>query len=341
MASEHSSTRAVILAGTPDLHLPGFSCRARRLSHGCLVQEVDYGDDPSHDDRWVAEKSAPYGGVGSVWWQQNMLRRLTRRGQPVWPMLRREIHVRLFAERGSAAWAVYRSLDHGMRHPECCAWLAVNTDGDRFFFRQYYRTDATVPANAAEILRLTPHDEEVQATVADPSIWQRDALTGELWADAYAKAGLPLSAADNSRVGYDRMTSGFISAIARFAIWRRDLNILQEALAAPVMDQSLAMKLAQEPAIWFDPACAGENPSLYEQCLNFRWKPQVGDPAFKAPSADFVDVDDEGPDVVRYAVQTPSVRWQPASKPKPSVDILKRIIESDKRREAKSAGPWS
>jgi hypothetical protein len=324
----------ISIAGEAEGKLPGFHYPTMRLRNGFSVQAVYWFDDPEHDDAWADTKALAYGGRQSPGWRREMEIELVRGGQPIWPMLCREVHVRddiPFAALLTDAWTLYRSLDAGLRHDTCCAWVAINKDGDRYFYRQYYKNERTIALNAKAILQLTEPSERIAATVADPSIWQREPTALRLVADLYAQAGLPLVHADNSRAGYDTLTAGFYSALARWSIGN-NYNLhprLPEGLKPPDLE-----KLASVPAIWFHPTVADGPKSLYEQTANLRWKEIRGDPLKHAPSEDFEDVDDEGPDVVRYACQTPLVRWRSAvGTPMGLRDILARAWRRQERRE--------
>ena len=298
--------------GGVELEDVGLTYRPRRLSTGMVVVPVHYGDDPAKDADWVAAQSARYGGQQSHWWRQNMELELIRGGSPVWPMLRSDVHVRTIppSDYLSASWSVYRALDHGVRHPTCCAWGAVHKNGDVYFFRQYYQTDAPIELNTKRIVEMSP--EWVEATVADPAIWTRSPVDLEEYATHYMRAGLEgMTRADNARVGYDTLTTMFLSSLARWCIGRRDLDTLRDVLHAPDLKEGDAHRMAGQPAIWFSPECAAGEMSLYQQCANLRYRPDVGDPQVNAPSQKYVDVDDEGPDVVRYMCQSPQVRWCP------------------------------
>lgn len=313
---------------------PGVRYPVRQLSSGVVVQRVDWRDDPDNDEVWADAMAAKHGGRQSIHWLKNYEGILTRGGEAVWPMLSREIHVRIFplVELKSTDWTIYRGLDHGMRHPECCAWAAVNRNGDMVLFRQYYRENFTIPMNAKEILAVTPPGETVRLTVADPSIWQRDAQTGEVWADVYAKNGLSLVPADHSRLGYEKVTMGFLATLARWAIFRNNIDLLRDALKCPTITFGDAERMAAQPAIWFTPETANGPRSLYEECANFRWKPVTGDAMTKAPPEDFQDVDDEGPDVVRYLAATSVVKHTKAL-PVTAESVLTKFLHAGKPEE--------
>ena len=323
------------IGGVVDKSLPQLTNPTRRLSNGFAVLELAWQDDPEKTEDWADEQAAVYGGRQSVWWQQNMERVITRGGQPVWPMLDREVHIRLFseAERKGGRWAVWRSLDHGVRHPTCCAWVAVSQDEygqeSYIFFRQYYRTEATVAENVRSILDLTQPGEHVFGTVADPSIWQRDPRSLETWSEVYGKEGLPLIPADNALdVGVERVTAGLVATLARWAIFKDDMTRLRTTLKAPNLSMGMAERLAQGPAVYFTPEVAQGRMSLFEQCRNWRYVDWGSARVDKALPQRYIDLDDEGPDVVRYAMQTRAVRHANRPLPAKHVDILDRIIKS-------------
>jgi len=321
------------IGGVVDKALPPFVHPVRRLSNGFAVMELSWQDDEEKTQDWADEQAAVYGGRQSPWWQQNMERVVTRGGQAVWPMLDRQVHIRPFTavERASGKWAVWRSLDHGVRHPTCCAWVAVAEDEygqrDYIFFRQYYQTDATVRMNARAILERTPPDEHVFGTVADPSLWQRDPRSLEVWAEVYGKEGLPLVPADNALdVGVEKVTEGLVASLARWAIFKNDLAYLRAALKAPNLSRGWAERLASGPAVWFTPETAAGRMSLFEQCRNWRFLDWTGKSLDRAPPQQYIDLEDEGPDVVRYAMQTGCVRFSRQPVPQRPMDALDRII---------------
>ena len=321
------------IAGEVVAYLPGLSNPLRVNAYGFAVQAVDYRDDPAHDDAWVDREAAKYGGRGSVWWRQNYEMELVRGGQPVWPMLSRDVHLRTItrAELLSASWSIYRGLDHGIRHPTCCAWAAINQMGDLYVYRQYYETDRTIAHNVKAILQVTPGDEYVHGNVADPSLWSRSAETLEPWAEVYRKQGLMLLKADNAARGYENLTSRFVASIAKWAVWNGDLDRLRSALSAPTLTLGDADRLARQPAIWFSPEVAQGPRSLYEECVNFRWRVQTGDPTQRAAPSAYVDVDDEGPDVTRYLAQSGDiVRWRSQPAARDTGDLLMKVLTHDR-----------
>ena len=320
------------IGGTIEKALPQLTHPTRRLSNGFAVLELAWQDDPAKTEEWADGEAAVYGGRQSAWWGQNMERVITRGGQPVWPMLSSEHHIRPFsrAERESGSWAVWRSLDHGLRHPTCCAWVAVHEDENGLesyvFFRQYYAVDKTLEMNARQIQAETPPEECVFGTIADPSMWQRNPESLTRYADVYSAAGLMLLQADNSlELGVERVTAGLVATLARTAIWKSDLDVLRVPLKAPNLTMGMAERLAMGPAIWFTPETASGKQSLFEQCRNWRYRDHATERADSAPPEKYIDKDDEGPDVVRYAVQTKTVQYAKRPAPERKVDLFTRI----------------
>jgi len=323
------------IGGVIDETLPQLRNPTRRLSTGFVALEIAWQDDPEKTEAWADEEAAPYGGRQAAWWLQNMERVVTRGGQPVWPMLSADIHIRPFsrAERESGSWAVWRILDHGVRHATCCAWVAVHQDEhgseSYVFFRQYYRTDTPLEMNARNIMAESPPDEHVFGTVADPSMWQRNPKDLERFADVYAKVGLPLVQADHAlEVGVERVTAGLVATIARLAVWKQDLDILRGPLRAPSLTMGMAERLATGPAVWFTPETSSGRQSLFEQCRNWRYRDWATERLNAAAPEKYIDLDDEGPDVVRYALQSKVVQFAKQPAPKRTKDMLTRIIEA-------------
>ena len=314
--------------------LPAMRAPLKRLKNGMVVQWVDWRDDPAHDEAWAASMGLKHGGIKSTWWLQNYEGVLTRGGDPVWPYLSREVHIKPMPPtvRNDSDWTLYRSLDQGFRHPECCAWAAVNKHGDCWFYRQYYATGKPVGLNAKAILELTPPGEQIRNTAADPSVWKHDPVTGQVMADVYLAAGLSIVPANNNETTYERLSAGFLSALARVAIFRDDLKMVEEALKTPGVTLGDVRRLAMEPAIWFDPSCAQGEISLYEQCSNFRWLKQTGDATQRAAPEKYQDVADEGVDVVRYLSSTPGFCWLPPAQAD-TTSLIERVLQRNRKSQ--------
>jgi hypothetical protein len=102
-----------------------------------------------------------------------------------------------------AHWPKWRAVDWGYVKPFCCLWLTRDPDSDRIYvYRELYLTKLTDRQQAKMIRDMTPVDENIIMTYADPSMWEtknREDITYST-ADEYAAAGVILSRADNHRI---------------------------------------------------------------------------------------------------------------------------------------------
>ena len=112
-----------------------------------------------------------------------------------------------------AHWKRYRSMDWGYNDPCAVLWGAMSPDGHLYIYRERYQNQTL----ASEMARLIKEDsglEKICYTVASPDMWQKrgtiiktaGGFAGECVADAFIKGGVPVIAADNSRVvGWNRV----------------------------------------------------------------------------------------------------------------------------------------
>lgn len=88
---------------------------------------------------------------------------------------------------------LYRFLDHGDTSPTCCLWMAVDRDGNLFWYREYYQPNALVSTHRQNIAALS-EGESYEWNQADPSIFAKikskisDTQVSARWsvADEYA-----------------------------------------------------------------------------------------------------------------------------------------------------------
>lgn len=283
----------------------------RMLSTGFAYRQVHYSDDPERDYAWAKDKSIEYGGMSSPRWQREMeINWRTYIGDRVWPMLSRQYHNRrVYLDK---EWALYRVIDHGVRHPTCCLWIAVNRSGDRHVYREYYMTDVPVSVNCQNIIRMTGN-EQIIGTYIDPSTRQRvNRITGDGDADRqgmsklidiYSECGLYCEKADNSAAGYDKVTNALMSRLARVALYE---DSFPAYLSQMDLNKDQLLSLSSSPALTFDvEAC----PRSFNEVENLRWRELTGDVTQRASSEKTVDVDDEGADCVRYSF-TDGIFWR-------------------------------
>lgn len=114
----------------------------------------------------------------------------------------RERHVRP-PRRIPAHWPKWRAVDWGFRKPWCCLWGALDPDTGRMVvYREAYEAELTDRAQARKIKALTPAEERIRYTLADPSMWTKKNREDTTFstADEYAAEGVRLLEADNDRL---------------------------------------------------------------------------------------------------------------------------------------------
>ncbi len=104
--------------------------------------------------------------------------------------------------------------------------------------------------------------------------------------------------ADNSFAGYDSVVNGLLSTLARYALRTGEMP---PYLGKMMPTQDSLLMLAAKPSLTFD---LRFTPKAFEQCYNHRWQTTKGDLTQKGDKEKPVDRDDDGPDCVRYAVQS-------------------------------------
>lgn len=129
-------------------------------------------------------------------------------------------------------WMRFRSLDWGYAKPSSVGWWAVVSDdyqvrpglwaprGALIRYRELYTASApnvgrrlTAEQLAAEIKAMTPKDEAISYTAADPAIFAEDG--GPAISERLALAGVHCVRADNSRVGKSGAMGGWDQMRAR------------------------------------------------------------------------------------------------------------------------------
>lgn len=307
--------------------------QVRRLDTNYCHVRIHYSADPEKGADWVKRRSARYGGIETPKWRREQeIDYSAVQGQPVYPMLA-SLHV---AIRSIVDMAIYRIIDHGIRHPMVCLWMGVSPNGDRHVFREYYRSGATIAVNCAEVVRLTK--ENVVDTIFDPATHQRIPLSStdkapvsslSLYKDALKISG---SLADNSKAGYDTVRNSLLSTLARKAMSDGDVgehsHFAKEYFVKFSLTNVEFLEMSIHPALTFDPSCI----RVFREMRNLRFKEISGDPTEKAKPEEIMDFEDDGPDCVRYGVQT-KLRWM---KPKTSPQPGSYLYEIQQRQEIRS-----
>lgn len=270
--------------------------KERRLDTGFYHIRVGFSALPLKDDEWAYKAALEYHGFDNpIWMREQGINYKALRGQRIWPMLSKEHNARV----DISDWTLFRVIDQGIRHPTVCLWVAVNAQGDRHIYREYYATNRTIALNCRAILSLTPENEKIMVNYIDPSTRKRNEQTLKTLIQVYEENDLYCYPADNSFAGYDAVANAAEATLARRALrsgqmpkYLTDLHLSQEQL----------LILAAKPALTFDLRFASRS---FEECCNLRWQETKGDETQKAPKEKPIDREDDGPDCVRYAIQSP------------------------------------
>ena len=105
-------------------------------------------------------------------------------------------------------WVKFRGIDWGYTAPFACVWVAKDPASGRIYlYREIVKTKMMDRWQAKNIRDLTPPQETIAATYADPSMWtpknQKDTdITSS--ADEYAREGVWLQKGDNNRLSGKR-----------------------------------------------------------------------------------------------------------------------------------------
>lgn len=129
------------------------------------------------------------------------------------PGWRRDVHV-VQPFQLPEWWPKWRCVDWGFAAPFCCLWLARDVDRDRVFvYREAYASGLTDVQQAQLIRQLTPIEEQITITYADPSMWAVKAVEHVVRssADVYMEHGVWLQKGDNDRISGKRKVDGLLT----------------------------------------------------------------------------------------------------------------------------------
>lgn len=106
-------------------------------------------------------------------------------------------------------WKRFRAMDWGYRDPCCVLWFAVAPDGRVYVYDELYVTK-TIASKVAHMVKEKSRRCKISYTAASPDAWAKrgatDGIEGVSVEQVFAKNGVPLQKADNSRiVGWQRV----------------------------------------------------------------------------------------------------------------------------------------
>lgn len=96
------------------------------------------------------------------------------------------------------SWRKYRTVDYGLDRL-ACLWIAVSPDSTSYVYREFCESNLTISQAADEILKRTPQDEDIYATLAPPDLWSRSQETGRSKAAIFSEFGINLTKTANDR----------------------------------------------------------------------------------------------------------------------------------------------
>lgn len=95
-------------------------------------------------------------------------------------------------------WLWIQGLDHGFNNPTAVYWIAVNNRGYCIVFREHYQRDWTIDKHARRIIEIERTiGRQPDLRVADPSIKNRNPITGTSVHEEYLKHGLAFTLGNN------------------------------------------------------------------------------------------------------------------------------------------------
>lgn len=96
-------------------------------------------------------------------------------------------------------WRRFRGLDYGYAAPFACEWFAIDPEGLVYVYRENYRDRLTAKEQAILVRGSESPGEQIDYTVADPSVWSKQG-SGDSIAQQYRRAGLLCRKAKNARI---------------------------------------------------------------------------------------------------------------------------------------------
>lgn len=278
-------------------HYSAMSLETRKCRSGFLAVRVHYSVDPEH---WTPKRVATIRAAmpGWRWLKEYEIDFAARGGMKVYDAFDPLVHVCPRAVQ-PAECLKYKVIDHGRRNPAACLWWAETQHaGPRtvFFYREYYRPDATIAEHCEGIKRLEDK-RETRLTLIDPATHRRQDNSLATIADEYARYGIATFPADNNlETGIETVTFALLAALARWSMANGRVHpfLADRAIAAEQLPA-----LASKTAVYFHPSMVNTIREMTQ--LSWRDSASPDEPLCEriAPG------DDHCADCVRYALRRP------------------------------------
>lgn len=173
-------------------------------------------------------------------------------------------------------WPRFRAIDHGIYHPTCCLWGAMDPSGNLFIYDQYYQRNKLISENCTEIVRKSGNDI-FEWTVIDPNTDRRDATTGTSYMDEYRRNGVQCIKGQNA----------ILDGISR---------VKELMYVDPDHDHPLTLR-PNAPRLYVFPSCD----KLIWEIQQYKWRPQSASEATR-DREEPVDRHNHAIDALRYMV---------------------------------------
>lgn len=193
---------------------------AGKLHDGTLIIEADMQDNPHiskeaaenylsglDDDERVAREHGKFVQVGG-----RVYKTFDRATHVVPPIL----------PSNFSDWMLYSTMDHGFKNPTAWLWHLVSPEGDVITFAEHYKSEWTVEEHArAWHDKNTSIGRQPDIIIGDPSIAQRNGITGTSIQTEYAVNGVYISPGNNDvAVGVAKVNQYFrINKATRKPAW--------------------------------------------------------------------------------------------------------------------------
>jgi hypothetical protein len=276
------------------------SLEIKQCHSGFLAVRLHYSIDP---DLWPTSRIAAVRSAipGWRWRKEYEIDFSARGGQKVYEAFDPLVHVPISSPIDLSECIHYRVIDHGRRNPTACLWFAEHKPSNTvFFYREYYRPNATITENCRNILAMD-NTYKIRLTLIDPSTHRRLDNAATTIADEYARNGILTTPADNNlSAGIETVTSALIASLARHSLASHQPH---DYFASHAIPSDQLTDLSHNTAVYFHPAMT----NTIRELTQLSWLDSADDASEKSLCEQIADFDDHAADCVRYALRRPYI----------------------------------
>lgn len=229
----------------------------------------------------------------------------------------------------SKEWLWIMALDHGLNNPTAVLWIAVDTNGFGVVFDEWYAKDMTIDQHAKKIKeKIRKHGRHPDLLVADPSIQNRNPVTGTSVQQEYITYGLPFTLGNNDvKAGLVRTRKYFNKNKYVSTRYPKFYKMLLDSQLEKLTEEGKPTDgyVPEFYRLMVSPACS----NLIWELKRYRWKTyankklQYENNPYDEPHKK----DDHACDALRYAIMTrPDLTAQSALNNEDNVrDIMEKL----------------